>query len=192
MALVRQSGRICGSSDKRHGDISHLNFYFSLFPPISFRHCFSPHLASPLLSSALLLQRPLHCTLQNSPMLLSILVTLALALAKIALTQHELRSRPFAKLNAHRALHNTPISSISNGTNTPTQSTAGTNTPRLSITAASSCSYWLEDIKHQGFSPFNTNPSSYQVFRNVKDFGAIGTTLYFLRYGASVHLYICR
>ncbi|KAG7006511.1 glucan 1,3-beta-glucosidase [Physcia stellaris] len=116
-------------------------------------------------------------------MLLSNLVTLALALAKIALTQHELRSRPFAKLNAHRALHNTPISSVSNGTSTPTQSTAGTQTPRLSFTAASSCSYWLEDIKHQGFSPFNTNPGSYQVFRNVKDFGAIGTTLYFLDMG---------
>ena len=33
--------------------------------------------------------------------------------------------------------------------------------------------YWLEQIKHQGVAPFNTN-SSYQVFRNVKDFGAKG------------------
>lgn len=33
--------------------------------------------------------------------------------------------------------------------------------------------YWLEQIKHQGVSSFNTN-SSYQVFRNVKDFGAKG------------------
>lgn len=34
--------------------------------------------------------------------------------------------------------------------------------------------YWLEDIKHQGISAFHSNPSSYEVFRNVKDFGAKG------------------
>ena len=33
--------------------------------------------------------------------------------------------------------------------------------------------YWLEQIKHQGVAAFNPNPS-YQVFRNVKDFGAQG------------------
>lgn len=36
-----------------------------------------------------------------------------------------------------------------------------------------SCSYWLEDIAHQGIAPFQ-NDTSYQVFRNVKDFGARG------------------
>ena len=33
--------------------------------------------------------------------------------------------------------------------------------------------FWLETIKHQGISAFNPN-KSYQVFRNVKDFGAKG------------------
>ncbi|KIJ06377.1 glycoside hydrolase family 55 protein [Paxillus involutus ATCC 200175] len=33
--------------------------------------------------------------------------------------------------------------------------------------------YWLETIQHQGTSVFNSN-SSYEVFRNVKDFGATG------------------
>ncbi|KAJ7197153.1 glycoside hydrolase family 55 protein [Mycena pura] len=33
--------------------------------------------------------------------------------------------------------------------------------------------FWLEAIKHQGKAAYNQN-SSYQVFRNVKDFGAIG------------------
>jgi len=37
----------------------------------------------------------------------------------------------------------------------------------------SSCSFWLEDLVHQGIAPFQ-NDSSYQVFRNVKDYGAIG------------------
>jgi glucan 1,3-beta-glucosidase len=34
--------------------------------------------------------------------------------------------------------------------------------------------FWLEKIKHQGISAFNPNPSGYQVFRNVKDYGAVG------------------
>lgn len=36
------------------------------------------------------------------------------------------------------------------------------------------CSYWLEDIRHQGIAAFNADPGAYQVFRNVKDFGAKG------------------
>lgn len=41
-------------------------------------------------------------------------------------------------------------------------------------TAAASDPFWLESIKHQGTAAFNSAPSSYQVFRNVKDFGAKG------------------
>ncbi|TEB08672.1 pectin lyase-like protein, partial [Coprinellus micaceus] len=33
--------------------------------------------------------------------------------------------------------------------------------------------YWLETIAHRGTAAYNSNPS-YQVFRNVKDFGAKG------------------
>jgi hypothetical protein len=33
-------------------------------------------------------------------------------------------------------------------------------------------SYWLENISHQGKAPFAA--AGYQVFRNVKDFGAVG------------------
>ena len=36
--------------------------------------------------------------------------------------------------------------------------------------------FWLETIKHQGQSSFNPD-KSYQVFRNVKDFGAKGDGL---------------
>ncbi|KAI9727316.1 MAG: hypothetical protein M1828_006935 [Chrysothrix sp. TS-e1954] len=39
--------------------------------------------------------------------------------------------------------------------------------------APASCSYWLDEIKHQGVAAFN-NDSSYTVYRNVKDFGAKG------------------
>lgn len=35
-------------------------------------------------------------------------------------------------------------------------------------------SYWLAGITHQGLAAFNSNPSGYKVFRNVKDYGAVG------------------
>jgi glucan 1,3-beta-glucosidase len=43
-----------------------------------------------------------------------------------------------------------------------------------SSSSSGSCSYWLENIKHQGIASFNSNPSGYTVFRNVKDYGAKG------------------
>jgi glucan 1,3-beta-glucosidase len=46
--------------------------------------------------------------------------------------------------------------------------------PLGSGTSAPSDSFWMESIKHQGTSPYNSRPSSYKVFRNVKDFGAKG------------------
>lgn len=60
-------------------------------------------------------------------------------------------------------------------------------TPHIASSLGSSCTaplgggaavpgepYWLELIQHQGTSPFNPHPSSYQIFRNVKDYGAAG------------------
>ncbi|GLB43041.1 putative glycoside hydrolase family 55 protein [Lyophyllum shimeji] len=41
-------------------------------------------------------------------------------------------------------------------------------------TAAPSDPFWMQSIKHQGISAYNPNPGGYQVFRNVKDFGARG------------------
>ncbi|KAJ5884731.1 Exo-beta-1-3-glucanase, partial [Penicillium taxi] len=40
--------------------------------------------------------------------------------------------------------------------------------------ATTDTSYWLADITHQGLAAFNSAPSSYVVFRNVKDYGAKG------------------
>ncbi|KIK63593.1 glycoside hydrolase family 55 protein [Collybiopsis luxurians FD-317 M1] len=48
------------------------------------------------------------------------------------------------------------------------------STPLGAGTAAPTDPFWMQNIKHQGTSAFNANPSSYQVFRNVKDFGAKG------------------
>lgn len=43
--------------------------------------------------------------------------------------------------------------------------------------AAADTGYWLADIAHQGVAAFNSNPSGYKVFRNVKDYGAKGDHL---------------
>ncbi|KAJ7871389.1 exo-beta-1,3-glucanase [Mycena olivaceomarginata] len=43
-----------------------------------------------------------------------------------------------------------------------------------SSSAAPGDPFWLQSIKHQGIAAFNADPTSYQVFRNVKDFGAKG------------------
>ncbi|MCJ1472557.1 hypothetical protein MMC13_001206 [Lambiella insularis] len=53
--------------------------------------------------------------------------------------------------------------------------TLRTATATPTATPSATCSpYWLENIKHQGISAFNPDPATYQVFRNVKDFGAKG------------------
>ena len=43
--------------------------------------------------------------------------------------------------------------------------------------STTSTPYWLENIKHQGVAAFRKD-STYQVFRNVKDFGAKGMNSY--------------
>lgn len=48
------------------------------------------------------------------------------------------------------------------------------STPLGAGTAAPGDPFWLQNIAHQGTSAFNSAPSSYQVFRNVKNFGAKG------------------
>ena len=56
------------------------------------------------------------------------------------------------------------------GTATTALHTSKTPIPTSTPTCAP---YWLETIKHQGVAAFNPN-AGYQVFRNVKDFGAKG------------------
>ena len=62
-----------------------------------------------------------------------------------------------------------PYPTTSNGTSTYS-TPLSTGTPELGSCAP----YWLEGIKHQGVAYFNPNPKSYSIFRNVKDFGAVG------------------
>lgn len=46
-------------------------------------------------------------------------------------------------------------------------------TPEVRVAAAAPYPYWYETITHQGKAAFNTN-TAYQVFRNVKTYGAKG------------------
>lgn len=45
----------------------------------------------------------------------------------------------------------------------------------IEAAAVADASYWLAGIAHQGKAAFNSNPSSYTVFRNVMDYGAKGS-----------------
>ena len=47
-------------------------------------------------------------------------------------------------------------------------------TAPLSPGAAAGDPFWLQNIAHIGTAAYNANPAGYQVFRNVKNFGAKG------------------
>lgn len=47
------------------------------------------------------------------------------------------------------------------------------NTHELAVSKQAASSYWVANIKRQGTVPFGGS-SNYEVFRNVKDFGAMG------------------
>ncbi|KAI9739279.1 MAG: hypothetical protein M1834_007492 [Cirrosporium novae-zelandiae] len=44
----------------------------------------------------------------------------------------------------------------------------------VSTSSASSSSYWVANIDRQGTVAFNSNSTDYEIFRNVKDYGAVG------------------
>ena len=100
---------------------------------------------------------------------------IALALTSIALAHTGPHGRPFMRRNAHASITTRALSErfVNSTTLLPTAAAE----ERLSSVPSPSCGFWLEDIAHQGFSPFNTDPGSYRVFRNVKDFGAVGKSL---------------
>lgn len=43
----------------------------------------------------------------------------------------------------------------------------------LAAASAVRATFWMENLRHQGISPFNPD-KEYIVFRNVRDFGAKG------------------
>lgn len=60
----------------------------------------------------------------------------------------------------------------------------GNSPPRSQVStvfndSTTTTSFWLEGVVHQGVAAFRKN-STYQVFRNVKDFGAKGLHLWLL------------
>ena len=60
--------------------------------------------------------------------------------------------------------------------NAPANSTSGAQGSPVFSNDTPGAAFWLESIKHQGVAAFRPN-STYQVFRNVKDFGAKGPNL---------------
>ena len=52
-----------------------------------------------------------------------------------------------------------------------------TSVAKIPARQAATTPYWLENIAHLGKQPFNPSPSTYKVWRNVKDFGAKGIVI---------------
>ncbi|KAH8716967.1 exo-beta-1,3-glucanase-like protein [Phaeosphaeriaceae sp. PMI808] len=72
--------------------------------------------------------------------------------------------------SATRSIHSHSASTIP----FPTGQNNSTSVKPSSTGTPNCTPYWLEAIKHQGLASFNSNPGSYKVFRNVKDYGAQG------------------
>jgi hypothetical protein len=72
-----------------------------------------------------------------------------------------------------RSSSSASLSSTSLSSASPSSSSSTTSSSSASP-SATACSFWLENMDHQGLAAFNSNPSTYQVLRNVKDFGAKG------------------
>ncbi len=56
-----------------------------------------------------------------------------------------------------------------------TYTTNPTDIQQRDVLSRDASSFWMESIAHQGVSAFGS--SGYQIFRNVKDFGAKGMSL---------------
>jgi len=109
------------------------------------------------------------------PFFWSALLLLAAASSAVA-THGVLRPRagvyiPFNASAGHSILSGSaPFTACYGPTGTATFATrCRPSVPATPTTA----SYWMEDIEHQGISAFNPD-KGYRVFRNVKDFGAMG------------------
>ncbi|SMY20093.1 unnamed protein product [Zymoseptoria tritici ST99CH_1A5] len=64
---------------------------------------------------------------------------------------------------------------LSNGQNLPISTSYDSSTSLCEIeTGAAQSAFWLGQITHEGTSPFLLNGEDYQVFRNVKEYGAVG------------------
>ncbi|KAI8905402.1 exo-beta-1,3-glucanase [Powellomyces hirtus] len=59
-------------------------------------------------------------------------------------------------------------------TTSVTYPTIGAQCKGAILTPSNPTTFWVGSIKHKGIAPYNPNPSSYPVYRNVKDFGAKG------------------
>ncbi|PPQ78458.1 hypothetical protein CVT25_011853 [Psilocybe cyanescens] len=71
-----------------------------------------------------------------------------------------------AEIMSPKSLFKSPLKFFSPSDSSTPSKKAGATT--------GSSPFWMEKIKHQGISPFNPSPKTYKVFRNVKDYGAVG------------------
>ena len=76
-----------------------------------------------------------------------------------------------AKYTGYRGPTGTANSSVA-------EPTAASHSLEAAAAAVADPPYWLADVTHQGIAAFNADPSTYVVFRNVKDYGAAGKSFF--------------
>lgn len=104
--------------------------------------------------------------------LISCVSLLAYAHAHVVDTRHV--GKQHRDLHPDRRSVYAPRNSVEADISVPTPIASLKFSVDVSIDATDDASYWLADIAHQGIAAFNSNPSDYTVFRNVKDYGAKG------------------
>lgn len=140
--------------------------------PTSFRFRFST--ARPAVPRSLF-PSPRHVTFWSGSLLLQIntsakrckLAQLQTGSMSIACTSHRLRHLTFEgprlRIAYRTKLHQTSLRI----------SVMRISPLFLSLAQLANAGYWMEEIGHHGISPYHPD-DAYQVFRNVKEFGAVG------------------
>jgi len=83
------------------------------------------------------------------------------------LHSHALSVRePHSSCQTDLSFHTRPINTVATDKKSP-------RLPKNQTKDARDAPFWLADIKHQGATPYSES-QSYSVFRNVKDYGAVG------------------
>ena len=97
-------------------------------------------------------------------------------------------SAALSKFANYTASH-TPTATANSST---AASTGASKVDAVAVAAAtvSDPAYWYADLTHQGIAAFNADPSTYVVYRNVKDYGAAGKC-HFLSHSSSETLTTC-
>ncbi|KAL8297595.1 hypothetical protein RB597_007313 [Gaeumannomyces tritici] len=72
------------------------------------------------------------------------------------------------------SISSTSTNLTTSASSSSTSSTVSTSSSSTAVSPPACTDHWLAKVDHQGLAPYVPSPSTYKVFRNVKDYGAKG------------------